>query len=400
VVHHFSARCLATCGLLACISAAGSARAADCSEDAFSKAAADVAAAHHKLLALPAAQELQTDVDTETRDALTGMKHAAADFVDMFMHCTAGDETADRLQTALSKAIHDGSAESERKPDSPYAQLPEFRVSDLGGARVGISTLIPIQCGGDASLQIFSRNAQGWHEELRWQSKPYDKVSGAFDFFDYQVSPPDEHGAWYALVKSIAPWCSSTWSSIRYAILRPGAQANAPTVIFSASDSVWWGSEDFGRLSANAQDFEVRFHAASIDLGVHNREWIRHYAVNGDRVRRIAPVAQSSRDFADEWIVSPWMQARAWSDPKNIVALKRWHERLRGIDESPSYEFSAIHACTDGAHHVEVDIVDPRNDAEYFLSVDGDKTFVLRGVAEHASARCNGVDLLRQLQTQ
>ena len=53
-------------------------------------------------------------------------------------------------------------------------------------------------------------------------------------------------------------------------------------------------------------DVPVEFTARSIDSGVHNREAVRHYLIDGDRVRRVDPVALSPRDFVDEWLTRGW----------------------------------------------------------------------------------------------
>jgi hypothetical protein len=95
-----------------------------------------------------------------------------------------------------------------------------------------------------------------------------------------------------------------------------------PTVLLQRHDGIWFGNDDYGSLTVNAKDFDVRFHSASIDGGLHNRVWIRHFAISGDTITRVQPVAASPRDFVDEWIVSPWESASGWTS-------KTASERLR-----------------------------------------------------------------------
>src|SRR5262249_29215074 len=156
---------------------------------------------------------------------------------------------------------------------------------------------------------------------------PYKEVSGAFGSFDFAISPADGARRWFVVAKSVKPWCSSTWSTIRYAALRPSPGRLSPRVLYAAEDVIWWGSEDLGEIAAGPADFTVRFHAGSMDLGIHSRVWLRHFAVHGDVVRRIPPVAVSARDFADEWINSPWQDAASWTAPERRPRLAALHAR-------------------------------------------------------------------------
>ena len=79
------------------------------------------------------------------------------------------------------------------------------------------------------------------------------------------------------------------------------------------SDSIWWGNDDTGSLMVGRKNFDLRFHSNSIDSGVHNRVWNRRFAVTGEIVKCVQPVAIFPRDFVDEWIISSWQDASAWS---------------------------------------------------------------------------------------
>jgi hypothetical protein len=192
------------------------------------------------------------------------------------------------------------------------------------------------------------------------------------------------------------PWCSSTWSAIRYAVLRPSA--DAAQVVYQSEDPIWWGNEDFGTIVAKPHEFDVRFHAGSIDVGVHNRLWIRHFTINGDTVQRVQPVALNPRDFVDEWIRSDWAQASGWSRSKNTT-LRGWHDRLRGKGE-PFYDYDGVRACSGAAHGHEIAVIDPNNHAEYYLRVEGTGSFTLTSVSTKAAPRCRGVDLVGAMDTE
>jgi hypothetical protein len=108
----------------------------------------------------------------------------------------------------------------------------------------------------------------------------------------------------------------------------PRANTSHPAELLHGKDSIWWGNEDFGTVLARQNDFELRFHAESIDDGVHNRLFIRHFGIEGDHIWRSQPVAASARDFVDKWIVSPWFLASQWTAAQARQKLEETHHNL------------------------------------------------------------------------
>jgi hypothetical protein len=68
--------------------------------------------------------------------------------------------------------------------------------------------------------------------------------------------------------------------------------------------------------------------------------------VVGLSARRVPPVAENVRDFADEWAGAEWEEARAWSAP--APAVEAAHRRLKGGAESAWNGFLSIRSCTGG----------------------------------------------------
>jgi len=270
-----------------------------------------------------------------------------------------------------------------------YGDDLTFAVRAAAGI-VSVVARFGIECGDDAMLMIFARRRRGWNEVLRSQSEPYSTVAGGWWSFDYAISPPDAAGKWFVVTKNIAPWCSSTWSEIRYAVLRPGARPSEPRRILARTDSIWWGSEHFGDLKVGMQDFDLRFRAESIDDGVHNREFIRHYSVTGDSARRIAPFAGFPRDFADEWIVSPWSEAALWTSPRARTSLQRAHDQMHALR---FLDYVSERSCRDGQFQIELEPTDPKyGAAHYYLLISGRADYAVIDVARRGNPACNGPD--------
>jgi hypothetical protein len=375
------------------------ARAASCPTGDITQAAAAVDRARAALLALPIGDGLQTSVSHDARRAIAAMKASLADLANAYMACAPLNETPETIERDLSRLAHAFALENRayRNDELPkeayhYGFELTFAVKawpDHPGV-IGIVADFSIECGSDAVLLVLSSTGAHWKEALRWQSKPYAKVSGALGSFDYAISPPDSSGGWYVVVKNIAPWCSSTWSTISYAVLRPVARSVKPRTIYAGEDSIWWGGEDFGQLTVGRNEFELRFHAESIDTGVHNRVWIRHFEIVGDSIERIPPFALSARDFADEWIVSPWQEAAQWSAADARTALEPRHERPHEIHY---FSYDAVRRCSDRPDHYQVGLLDEGDQAPYYLHIVGENAYKVTAVSASPDAACDGEDL-------
>lgn len=382
-------------GFLALVALAGPAAAGGaCSQAEIDRASDRLAAARGALLALPAGNDDETDVSPETRRGLAAMKARLGEFVAAHMRCVSGDV----LPAAVASALSDQMPASDPPAGTDKAKERyhlSFAVRVGTDPRVvAVTAKIQMACGSDAMLLLFTQDADGtWKEVLRWQSAAYATIAGAFEAFDYRLSPTDGQGRWFVVAKSIAPWCSSTWSTIRYAVLRPVPGTTRPKVLLNAEDPIWWGNEDLGTLTVGREEFDLRFHAGSIDLGIHNRVWVRRFSVIGNAVQRIPPVAVNPRDFVDEWIVSPWRLAAQWSSLKT-EALRELHERLRKIRY---FEFESVRRCWDAPDHYQVGLRQDDGEPVYFFQVRGADSYTMAGAATKPAKACDGDNILETI---
>lgn len=376
--------------------------AASCGSPAIDHAAAKVRQARIVLGALPIYENSEpTSLTPQAQAAISEMKTYLRDFLDTYMRCLPANFDAGNAQNDLDERFE----QREIEPIGPvhYGDHLTFTVDRPAGqpGLVAVTASFAIECGTDTVLFLFSPGGGSWTEVLRWQSRPYPEINGAFASFSYGVSPPDASGHWFVVTKTVAPWCSSTWSVIRYSVLRPRPDRVTPRVIYDAEDPIWWGGEDFGRLSVERDSFDLRFHADSIDLGIHSRLWIRHFSVEGDQVRRTAPIAASPRDFVDEWMTSPWILASAWSKTEARPALRSWHERLQALRPTEYYEYGAIRHCGDGTARYQVELKSDGPGGDVYLRLEGSPSaFDMIGVATKPDPSCGGPDLLDSMATQ
>jgi hypothetical protein len=294
---------------------------------------------------------------------------------------------AHEIERALTQLVGHPAANDA----SGYGGSLAFTVKAWGDGRLGVVATLGIQCGTDSALFVFSRAGGHWSEALKWEASPYADVGGAWEAFDYALSPPDARGQWFVAAKSIHPWCSSTWSQIRWAVIRPVPGQTHPRVLRSGDQSIWWGSDDLGAIVVTRESADFRWHAESIDGGVHNRVWIRRLAVGETSASRIQPVALSAEDFVDEWIITDWAQAAAWTASP---ALRRAHDRLKAGHD---YEFTATRACQAptipvGQREVEVTQGERRR---WYFRISGAEDFHMLAVAPRPTPFCRGPNLYK-----
>ncbi len=386
-----------------------------CSQDAVTAATKQVEARRAALLALPIGDVMQTDVSPEAQHAITAMKESLGNFVNAYMRCSPPTPDPERIKRELSDAARafklpvGSMSEEEAPPDlGKYGFQLWFDVQAAQQNRlISIAATFDIECADDTVLFIFSPDGNSWKEVVRWQNKPYTSVKDAFWSFDSRISPPDESGNWYVATKHIAPWCNSIWSNIGYEILRPRAGDVNPKVLLSGSDSMWWGSEDYGTLNVTTKEFDVRFHSTSIDGGIHNRVWIRHFTISGDTVTRIQPVAVSPRDFVDEWLVSPWKTAIDWSSTSASEQLKQAHESISQRMKSPDrlLEFNSVYRCSEARSRYQIELDEdtgPKFDIShpFYFQVVGNASYTMTEVSDMPDPKCGGDNLHEDMSTE
>src|SRR5579871_58991 len=223
-----------------------------CPQTAVIRAAAQVNLIREGLLQLPIGDGLSTDVSPAAQQTVAAMKAALGDLIRAYALCIPARPDAEQINQELSDF---GRAYQMPSDVIPVEKIPpdfgkfgfelwfETKVFE-NPSLLGITAEFSIECGHDTVLILFARSGALWKEVLQWQKKPYVSVDGGTMAFGYGVSPPDDDGGWFLVTHEIAPWCSSTWSGIRYSVFRPTAEPLRPKTLFSADDFMWWGNDD------------------------------------------------------------------------------------------------------------------------------------------------------------
>lgn len=145
-----------------------------------------------------------------------------------------------------------------------------------------------------------------------------------------------EVGAPLVLALSNSSGCASAWHGVTYRVwrLEPAGQK----LLLDRSEFAWLRTGTYivgsigQRYGERFVDVLVEFTEQSIDMGVHNREAVRHFVIDGDRVTRVDPVALSPRDFVDEWLTRPWDESSHWSASADLSRRYRSFHDVTGGD--------------------------------------------------------------------
>jgi hypothetical protein len=181
-----------------CVFACHVAIAETCSQDAILRSANEVKASRQRLIATKLSDALDNGVPASLQKEISNLKDTLSATVSAYLQCVKAD-TVD-LTTLQSDLLR----MTEVPEPPPITQFDKEQVDGFYGTELKIIASHPanaprliaitinfgIECGVDSILLIYEFHEGIWQKSLRWQSKDYPAISGAYgDFFDYFVLP-------------------------------------------------------------------------------------------------------------------------------------------------------------------------------------------------------------------
>ena len=190
--------------------------------------------------------------------------------------------------------------------DFTYGRLQQIAIDRPAGHNdlLVVTVRFAIVCGSDTSLYVFKKRDGRWSLLIALEAGEYDSISGALGEFQYAVSQPENNGDFYVVTKSVNPWCTSNWQTLRYQVLRAGPSPTQPRVILRREEPVFLGNGDSGWLALSSSGFTLEYDSWQ-GLGEIVRRHIAAYEIVGDTARRVPPLAHAPEDFLDEWFAQP-----------------------------------------------------------------------------------------------
>jgi|GEM_PF-3394169 len=342
------------------------------------------------LQGIPVGEE-QTAVPPDVGLLMTNAKHDLRDLAQEVLRSQPGNgpAIAPAVRNAMIAALEaEGIAlAGDSTTTAQYGNVVSIDVvappghSDLLAVVVELS----IPCGSDSALFLF-RHDHGWRLVYEREEDDYESISGALGTFGWKVSPPDEQGRFLVVTSSISPWCISAWHQLRYQVdrIEPG-RAEAIPIDSGNFTSYEWDVE----LEAAADSYSIHFNGSSLDPAILVRSYRLHYVVDGDRPVRVDPIADSPRDFVEEWLgMSEETAARWGTDNPETLADQR----------GSLSEFGPTGRCSENVWQVRLDRYDENNFEEfvstYFIVSQSNGAYRLREIAHEPRGDCPASDTI------
>jgi hypothetical protein len=312
---------------------------------------------------------------------------------------------------------------SERQMQVLGADDAKQPISGLYGGELTLSVSRPqsslmivqesfdIACGDDTVLLAYSNSSGIWRRVLLWVSQPYRQVSGAFgDVYQTLLLRPVYANHPLLLVVHGTPWCTSTVSSFAMDVLKVGEPSSAMLL--------WHRAHEYRRadldppltVKPTTNGFEVRASVSGTGDGDHiSRKGVMRYAVTGNGVRRVEPLAINGRDSVVEWLALPRIEAAAFAD--GPAASLTWqmfqtftYEGRHNSATIPYPTVGAVRACKDSTMHFQADVTSQVFDTSPQGSHPGPAYFVqlrkvsngyrIHSVTQVRDTRCSGPNLM------
>jgi len=345
-----------------------------------------------------------TEIPQALRTQLNGFKAALAAAVDAGVGCVAAGSDAATMQQSLARLL------GANQPEKPFVASKGVPESGIYGAELKVVVSTPanaaalraidvsygIECGDDHMLFMYEAKPTGWQRVLVWQSGEYEEVSGAFgDWLLYSVIPGTASGDLRVAVAHGTAWCISRFSGFKVDLLAPRANGAVPRVAWHYGQG--YVRETDPRMTTRAEGFEMRLDVATIESDQMVRKGIFRYKVVSDTVQRIRPIAVDGRGFVDEWLQSPWSEAKQWSLAEGLPTFAKVHEAFeRGRkDASVLYSYGPVRACQmKNRYLVEMD-AEPGG-SEFYTIESGPDSYTLVDYSTVQDERCSGPDLMKK----
>jgi hypothetical protein len=346
--------------------------------------------------------DFTTEVPPVAKTLLVQLKHQLRDLVlDLLntpsgQRLSAGGLRAKAVSRLGAMGVRIGAPRTDRFYQYLYGDIIDLKLDRLPQHPdlLALTTAVSIRCGEDNSFYLFRRQGASWSVLLADEADNYKEISGGQGQFGYAVAPPDARGQFFVVTVNINPWCSSNWQSIRYKVLRPGADAEHPRVVMRGEEGIFLGVEPRYALSVKRDGLTLTFTGEQhLDGGLLTRRYIENFTVDETSAKRIAPLAARPEDFLDEWVQLPWSAAARWSEPGARSELKRWHEKLQKTNYFSELLF--VQPCRRGEWQIGA-LIEERNSSaslpsKLFVNIARrHRSFLLRNVSSERPAGCPG----------
>ena len=199
-----------------------------------------------------------------------------------------------------------------------------------------ITTSVGIMCECDQSIYLYERRDGLWNRRLESEQNGYGKQHYRPQWVSGELSPPNSTGDRLFLTVGFNPACWSVWQEGYFRLFRVGART---TTLLDWDQTMFNIGEDVNR-KVEAGEALVEFGSSGVVPGFVRRH-VLHFKVDGDRVKRVEPLALQPQDFVDEWLSQRWAiysrmdRTQTESGSLDVASRRRRGIRIRPIVRQP-----------------------------------------------------------------
>ena len=326
----------------------------------------------HKTLVSVRSHAAEATKTLSASPELTIAKHQLRDWIEMQLGSLKDVGHRKALSDQINEALKSVEVTVPEDDQNLLGSLGEVQFSSESGLLI-ITTAVGIVCQYDESAYAYEQVNGRWQRV--WESEQNDyspKKYSPQQIIAVHVWQPfkggHKNGPPFVMTLGNHWGCASAWHPVYYRVWR--VDPSGSKLLIDGSEIAWLRTETYA-VGSIAQDSTnenapvgvlIEFTTRSIDPGVHNREAIRHFLIDGDQIRRADPIALSPRDFVDEWLTRDWNGSASWSASP---ALRQWHRRLHEDVVAGEFTDATMHCQTPDLWQVAVNFGPELN--VYFL---------------------------------
>jgi hypothetical protein len=361
-----------------------------------------LAALHQTLLSLHAQAGVSV-VDPGGGPKLTLAKHQLRDWIEAQLGRIEKEGDEAKASERINKALEKVSVAPPKDSQNLFGSIGDVDLKWESGLLIVI-TRVGIVCEQDESVYGYKRINGKWQriwesEQNDYQNYTPQHINEVHAWQSYEDGK--ETGPAYILTLGNEWGCESFWHAVYYRIWRVDSTGSKNLVDESGFGYLRRRSYIVGSIGNSPMHFSgpvdaiIEFTQGSVDGGVHNREAVYHFLIEGDEVRRVAPVALSPRDFVDEWMTHPWSESQAWSSSPDLVM---WHQKLHADFVGGTFLGDTMHCQTPDLWQVGFEPSDakrnfaPEPKVYFLIRWTPPYSFALVEISNNPSPRCTQVD--------
>ena len=312
--------------------------------------------------------------------------------------------TRQKLPKELTRHWRKSASHLRRDSQNLLGSIGTAWTSEWESGLLIVITRVGIVCQEDESAYAYKRIDGKWQriwesEQNDYQNYTPQHISAVHVWQSYEDGK--ETGPAYILTLGNEWGCASLWHPVYYRIWRVASSGSKILVDQSGDGYLRGKGYIVGSISNSPMHFSgpvdaiIEYTQRSIDGGVHNREAVHHFLIEGDGVRRVAPVALSPRDFVDEWMTHQWSESQAWSSSPDLVM---WHQKLHADFVGGTFLGDTMHCHTPDLWQVGFEPSDAKRNFEpdpkvYFLiRWTPPYNFALVEISDNPLPRCTQAD--------